>query len=90
MKLENWSFVVSIGDPYKAPEQWRRALAGEVHGNPNFENGKRIITSNVTEFDPERLTARTESGSVYVLGQIDPGFADYLATKGHILEDYKK
>jgi len=90
MKLENWSFVVSIGDPYKAPEQWRKALSGEVHGNPNFENGKRIVTSNVMEFDPEQLTARTESGSVYVLGQMDPGFADYLATNKYTLEDYRK
>jgi hypothetical protein len=66
MRIENWS-ITWWAERYTAPECAKFQLQGDVIGNPKFEDGKYIRTSDIMEIDGSRVTTR--SGSVYILGE---------------------
>lgn len=68
MRLENWHFGITELDPYTPPECAGSVLGGEVYGHPNFNDGDKVTTSRLVEFDPKGKVAITASGSVYELG----------------------
>jgi hypothetical protein len=72
-RLENWCV---ISNPYTAPELSPQRLCGTVYGHPRKEDGKKVTTSRVASVDGRTIT--TESGTVYVLGHIDPDYRKFL------------
>ena len=50
-KLENWSFGTDA--PYQVPEVTRYRLQGEVYNHPDFDDGDRITTSRLVDFDDD-------------------------------------
>jgi hypothetical protein len=75
IKIENWS-TTSNGDPFTPPEYNRTFLQGEVYGHPDFTAGSCIVTSAIIGVKGREIT--TESGRVYILGQIHPDFRKWL------------
>ena len=71
-RLENWSVVALIQNPYMAPEARGRALTGRVYDDPRFENGTTICTTALVGVSGQTVTTR--SGSVYELGEVDPAY----------------
>ncbi len=77
VRLDNWS----VGsDPYAAPELKRVWLHGVCTGHPHKPDGERVRTSNIKSADGRTVT--TESGTVYRLGRVDPGYRKWLREKG--------
>ena len=70
MKLENWSVVAGMANPYQAPEQCVQCLHGTVYGHPRFEDGSSITTSRIVRAQGGII--ETFSGSLYELGEVDP------------------
>ncbi len=79
MKIENW-FTVPGGSDWDAPEIRGICVVGECPEHPKARNGK-IQTSLVKR--TEGRTVYTKSGSVYQLGEIDPGFLAHLKECGY-------
>lgn len=71
--LDSWS-TTTDGDPYTAPECRKLRLQGVVR-NGQFA-GRGCLTSPVDKVNGRYITTR--SGSVYLLGKIDPGFYAWL------------
>lgn len=74
-RLENWSVR---SDPYSAPEAGCTFLVGHREGDPE---GKWVCTSMIVA--SEGNTIHTESGSTYVLGAVDPGYLEFLASNDY-------
>ena len=72
--LENWSMVAIIEDPYKAPELMQFALRGVVYGHLRFNDGVRVLTSNIIGVDGKIVLTR--SGSRYELGTVDAEYEE--------------
>lgn len=68
--LNNWS-VISNADPYTPPEYECKKLSGIRE-----EDNKEVITSTIMSADGNKII--TYSGSVYILGEIDPGFLTWM------------
>jgi hypothetical protein len=69
--IENWMVMKSWwGGP-------NTILCGEVHGHPNFGDGKFVYTSAVTELDTSSKKAVTLNTD-YVLGDPDSKWVDAL------------
>lgn len=77
-RLEEWVIAFDQGNPFMAPELCRRFLAGVVFGHCRMPDNRRITTSYIDTctIDPstDKIVVTTESGSVYELGKIDPGY----------------
>lgn len=86
-RLENWS-MVSLLDPYKAPELQFGFLRGIVYDHMRLEDGELIVTSVLVDIDIEKGTAKTFSGSDYILGKPDVKWMDFLKENGYT--DYLK
>lgn len=71
MRLENWS-VTGSNDPYKVPELQTKQLQGQVYDHPRFADGMFITTSTIIRVEDGRV--RTKSGSLYILGEVDPKY----------------
>jgi hypothetical protein len=68
--LENWGVVFGGAvDPYKAPEQLKHYLNGDVSGHPRHLDGTNVTTSSIVEVDSENRVIKTKSGSCYKLGK---------------------
>ena len=67
--LENWS-VTLRGDYYTPPEACSKCLQGLN------EDGFNIVTSPIVAVNGRVVT--TYSGSVYLLGTVDPNYLDWL------------
>lgn len=80
IRLENWAVHYNNNDGFKAPEQLDRCLSGECYGHPRKPDGLRVNTSSIVS--TEGRTVTTASGSVYVLGEIHPHYAESLARDG--------
>lgn len=76
IRLENWCVTSRTIDPYKAPEQGAKCLGGNAYGHPRFEDGHPVTTSPIIKVDPDTRQVTTKSGSVYVLGSIDPRYLE--------------
>lgn len=64
IRIENWAVV------------WDQRLNGEVYGHPRFPEGKVVTTSPIVKYDKEQNTFRTQSGSVYQLGEPRAGYEE--------------
>jgi hypothetical protein len=84
IRLEGWStgFVEADVNPYMAPELYPLRLSGKAYGHPRFEDGSIITTTPVVEFDHGSRTARTRSGSTYLLGDPEPKFVKWCEKNG--------
>lgn len=91
--LGNWSVQVWTPDPYKPPETGIYVLSGKIYGDrrEKFKDneGERIITSKLIEFNIQKKLARTNN-SIYRLADIDPEWLKWLEENGHKLEDFNK
>lgn len=91
-KLENWSVVDVPNSPYVPPECKRKCLQGtcperarEVYYKLPPEIQKdTILTSPIHEIQGKRITTR--SGSVYILGEVDPNYVEFLHALGKELD----
>ena len=86
-RLEKWGAVRDDYNLYLAPELRNWLLTGEVLDSSKFPDGHRVITSPIVEFTVEEdlVTAKTRSGTLYVLGQPDPKFIKVLEAKGQTI-----
>lgn len=68
--IHGWKLVVDNGgDVFRAPETCSQRIAGKL-------DGKSICTSSPVATRGRYV--RTRSGSVYRLGQIDPGYRAWI------------
>lgn len=75
-KLENWSIIFYLASPYQAPEQGEQRLQGKIYNDDRFPNGKNVITSPPVKGNREEGTVTTRSGTVYLLGEVDPRYEE--------------
>jgi hypothetical protein len=80
VKLENWSVVKPIEDPYTPPELIPERLAGEVYGDNNREDGTRIVSSAIVSAEGRIVT--TASGSTYELGEPEERYVQWCRDEG--------
>lgn len=82
IRLEQWSLHEYDIDvtPYMAPEQIqaKKKLSGQVYGHPRFDDGDVVTTSSLVLLDLQAKRAVTKSGTEYVLGEMDPQYAQYV------------
>lgn len=71
IQLEDWC-VVPVR-PYAAPEEGAR-LNGIAHNHPKFDDGDRITTSVVMDYDGETGVFTVASGKRYRLGEVSPDY----------------
>jgi hypothetical protein len=77
-RLEKWSCCFTDAEnPYLAPECRTIRLQGKVYGHPSFDDGSDVVTSRIVKTEGRTIT--TYSGSVYVLGEVEPGYREWLA-----------
>lgn len=79
-RLEQWSTCRLGDDPYVPPEMSLLCLQGQVFGHARKGDGTKVTTSPIVAVDGRVIT--TASGSVYELGEPDPGFLAWLAKEG--------
>jgi hypothetical protein len=87
-KIDNWSIVLIIDNPYSAPECGFVTLHGFVTNHPDHED-KYLQTSELLHFDLKSKTAKTKS-RFYRLGDPSKKFLRYLKDRGFSIEDYEK
>ena len=63
VRLEDWQFTTRPFQPNTL------CLTGIPTGHPRLEYGKRLWTSQLTCFNLKNMTARSTSGTFYVLGK---------------------
>ena len=88
-KLENWSITTSCQNNFMAPELMQRRLHGNIYDSPNFKDGDSINTSNLKEFNFKNKTSKTNSGTIYELGEMDKEYEGYLIENNINLDDLK-
>lgn len=76
-RLEDWVLELT-GSPYQPPEARHRFLTGRVYGNPAFADGHRIRTGVLIR--TRGRVVMTASGSLYLLGAVDPNYREWIAT----------
>lgn len=69
--LYRWAIVRLYDDPYRAPEINPNCLTGFRDDSP-----RRIRSTPITEINGREIT--TESGSVYILEDIDTTYREWL------------
>jgi len=75
IKIENWS-CVATQDPYIPPEATCIHLKGNVYNHSSFEDGDLVVTSPIK--DAKGLQVTTESGRVYLLGNVSSNYREWL------------
>ena len=77
IKIDNWSVVSKALHTFSSLsyEKFRLALRGDVVDHPKLGRAS-IITSQIVSVDDKYV--KTESGSTYLLGEIDPKYESYL------------
>lgn len=53
-------------------------LWGDAYGHPRFEDGHKVTTSPIKGLDPVKSAILTQSGSVYILEDINPEFEKHI------------
>ena len=84
--LTNWSFKPAPAPVHVAPELRGIMVCGHVHGNPNFNDGDKIESSNIANVQGRNVY--TESGSHYFLvGEPSRGYAVWALDNGIKIPD---
>ena len=76
--LYHWS-IVQLGSPYTAPELKRLHLTG-VRNNEDFA----VTTSAIVKAEGKKIT--TETGSVYMLEDIDNDYLEWMNAEGIVYD----
>lgn len=78
IELQNWSMVCTNNDGYTAPELLNFCLAGIAINHPSRPNKPKwnCVTSTISKADGKYV--KTNSGSVYKLGEPMREFAEYI------------
>ncbi len=69
IRIENWVFFAPNASPYTAPECLKMSLNGEVFRHPKHKDGETLTTSTVRGLGDIPNSVRTNSGTVYILGE---------------------
>lgn len=80
-RIENWSLVGGELRQYDPPELTRFSIAGQVFGNPKFDEGKRITTSAIVAISG--CEVETHSGSIYQLGKPSDDYMLWCQENGY-------
>lgn len=82
--LERWS--IGVHPSYTFADETKPVLYGEVYGDLRFEEGKKIVTSEIKSFcwDTQRATTRN---TTYFLGEPCPVFLKMLIAQGKDVRD---
>jgi len=80
IRIHDWKTVHASQDPYRAPESRGLAISGKVApgADPRRPEGSSITTSAIDVSSIRGRRFRTRSGTLYVLGTIDPKFRAWL------------
>jgi hypothetical protein len=76
LHLEEWALSADVDDSIMPPELRNRYLTGNVYGHARVPDGTRIATARPSKIEGRRVT--TQSGSVYILGEPEDGYREYL------------
>ena len=76
-RLENWSLICKMDNPFQAPELYPVLAQGQVYGDIRFFEGTFITTSMVKSFDKENRILITQN-TTYELGEPSPSHKQYL------------
>ena len=87
VKIEGWSMSMGLSSPYDAPELAALILMGDVVDHPRFEEGEHVRTSSVIGIDLPNKIVETKN-TIYILGEPDSGFIEWLDERGQTLDDY--
>jgi hypothetical protein len=87
-RLENWS-VVSLDNPFKAPELRTSKLEGNIYDDSRFADGTPVTTSTICEMDASKNYAKTRN-TEYQLGKVSEDFLIWINSNGYKLEEYVK
>lgn len=90
--LENWAVVDIPNNPYVPPECKRKCLQGtcaerarEVYyRTPRDIQKDEVTTSPIEKIEGKRITTR--SGTVYILGEVNPEYVSFLKAIGKELD----
>ena len=75
-KLENW-FVISCSDnPFQDSKILPRWLVGDIYGDPRFEDGMNVTTSDLQILDVKARIAKTRN-TEYQLGEPSEDYKQY-------------
>lgn len=85
VRIDHWSVSEASASVYTPPEARGHGLVGIVFGHPTSDDGTRVRTSAIVDARGRRVT--TASGTVYLLGEIDPTYAAYLRGIGRVVDE---
>jgi hypothetical protein len=77
--LYRWSVTSFSDNPWHAPEQRQLCLVGF-----RDQETKRVITSTIKEVNGREIT--TETGSKYLLEDIDPEYLSWMDAEGLVYD----
>lgn len=78
VRIEEWSLY---RDPYHPPEAGSR-LKGRMFGHPRGGDGLWGLSTTIVSTDPETRRVTTASGRTYLLGEVDPDYAEFCDKRG--------
>lgn len=88
-RLERRSVGNHNPDPYCPPEYQQPALHGKVFGHHRKADGTEVTTSPITGI--ETGCVKTESGTLYELGEVDPAYEEtYPNAREKLFKAYSK
>ena len=76
-RLENWSLIYTIDNPFQAPELHPVLVQGQVYNDIRFFDGTFITPSMIKSFDRENRILITQN-TTYELGEPSPIYKQYL------------
>ena len=87
VKIKNWSLVSYLSSPYQAPETAKHCLNGFIIGHSGFTDETFVRTSSIVSLDIPNKICETNN-TLYLLGEPDKSFTDWLETNDKTLDDY--
>jgi hypothetical protein len=85
VRMENWSVIADLRDPYKAPDS-AVCLHGKVYGHPSFLDGTEITTSPILAVSPENPREVHTCNTRYCLGEVDPDYVERRRSIGQVFD----
>ena len=82
VRIENW-YLVSNADGDKSAVSVAYRLRGDVYGHPQYKDGERITTSEISALDGNIVQCKSR---VYYLGQASKKYVDSLEEDGIVYD----